>query len=49
MKNNIMPRDTGALPVLDPDLDIKGGEGGEGEGGLQKNIFFPFGPQFGLR
>ena len=27
----------------------KGGEGGEGEGGLQKNIFLPFGPQFGLR
>ena len=34
MKNNIMPRDTGTLPVLDPDLEIKGGEGG-----LQK-IFF---------
>ena len=39
MKNNIMPRDTGALPVLDPDLDVKGGEGG-GEGGLKQNIFF---------
>ena len=51
MKNNIMPRDTGhnpALPVLDTDLEIKGG-GGEGEGCLQKNIFLPFGPQFGLK
>ena len=44
MKNNIMPRDTGALPVLDTDLEIK-----EGEGCLQKNIFLPFGPQFGLK
>ena len=46
MKKNIMPRDTGALPVLDPDLEIKRGGG---EGGLQKNIFLPFGPKFGLR
>ena len=28
MKKNIMPRDTGALPVLDPDLEIKRGGGG---------------------
>ena len=33
-----MPRDTGALPVLDPDLEIKGGEGG-----LQKIFFYPLG------
>ena len=44
MKNNIMPRDTGALPVLDPDLEIKGGGGWS-----PKNFFLPFGPQFGLR
>ena len=47
MKNNIMPRDTGVLRVLDPDLEISWGGGGEG--GLQKNIFWPFGPQFGLK
>ena len=29
--------------VLDPDLEIRGG------GGLQKNVFWPFGPQYGLR
>ena len=28
--------------VLDPDLEIRGG-------GLQKNVFWPFGPQYGLR
>ena len=27
--------------VLDPDLEIRGG-------GLQKNVFWPFGPQYGL-
>ena len=30
----------------DPDLEIRGG--GEG-GGLQKNVFRPLGPQFGLK
>ena len=50
MKKNITPRDTGALPVLDPDLEIReGGRGEGGEGGLQKNIFWPFRPQFGLK
>ena len=49
MKNNITPRDTGALPVLDTELEIKGGGGGEGEDCLQKNIFLPFGCQFGLK
>ena len=39
-KKNITPRDTGVLPVLDPDLAMGGGGGG---GGLQKNIFFPLG------
>ena len=34
-KKNITPRDTGVLPVLDPDLAMGGG--------LQKNIFFPLG------
>ena len=43
MKKNITPRDTGALPVLDPDLEIR--EGGRGEGGrggrvVSKKIFF---------
>ena len=38
-KKNITPRDTGVPPVLDPDLAM----GGEGGGGLQKNIFFPLG------
>ena len=36
----------------DPDLEIKGGGGGgEGGGGagLEKNFFWPFGPQFGLK
>ena len=31
--------------VLDPDLEIRGG----GRGGLQRNVFWPFGPQYGLR
>ena len=43
MKNNIMPRDTGALPVLDPDLDIKGGEGGRGRVVSKKIFFCPLG------
>ena len=38
MKNNITPRDTGVLWVLDPDLDISWGGGGGG--GLKQNIFF---------
>ena len=29
--------------LLDPDLEIRRG------GGLQKNVFWPFGPQYGLR
>ena len=51
MKNNIMPRDTGALPVLDTDLEIReGGRGGGGGGAWSpKNIFLPFGPQFSLK
>lgn len=38
MKNNIMPRDTGALPVLDTDLR-EGGRGGGG-GWSPKKYFF---------
>ena len=44
------------LSVPDPDLGIRGGGGGwssrpldEGGGGLQKQFFRPFGPQFGLK
>ena len=36
MKNNITPRDTRVLRVLDPNLKLGGG----GEGGLKQNIFF---------
>ena len=46
--------------VVDPDLQIRGGEGGGGgrssrpldkggRGGLQKDFFRPFGPEFGLK
>ena len=51
MKKNITPRDTGALPRLDPDLEINGGEGGGGRGRVVSNkiFFLPFGPQFGLK
>ena len=45
-KKNITPRDTGVLPVLDPDLVMGGGGGG---GWSPKKYFFPFGPQFGLK
>ena len=42
----------GKGPVADPDLQISGGEGGGGRGGVrvrsQKNFFRLFGPQFGL-
>ena len=36
-KKNITPRDTGVLPVLDPDLAMGGGGGG---GVVSKKIFF---------
>jgi len=38
-----------SLAVPDPDPEIKGGRGRWGGGGLQKKIFPPFGPQFGLK
>ena len=43
--------------MADPDLEIRGGGGGEGGGhpdpeirgdGLPKNFFRPFGPDFGV-
>ena len=41
MKNNIMPRDTGALPVLDTDLEIReGGRGGGGGGAWSPKKYF---------
>ena len=38
-----------SLAVPDPDLEIKGGEGGVGVGAVSKKIFPPFEPQFGLK
>ena len=39
--------------MRDPDLQIRGGPGHPDPeirgGGLQKNTFWPFGPQFGLK
>ena len=44
------------IPVPDPGLEIRGGgrssrplHKGGGAAGIQKNIFRPFGPQFGLK
>ena len=43
---NIMYTINQYIAVLDPDLEIRDGGGG---GSLQKKIFPPFGPQFGLK
>ena len=35
--------------VVDPDLQIRRGEGRKGRAQSQKKLFWPFGPQFGLK